>query len=92
MVTERVTCRHCGSDAIVRYGVAPNRKQKYLCHTCGRQSRANPRPNGYTEERREEILRAYDERSRLRGLERTFGVARNTVTRWLEQKGGTSRR
>jgi transposase-like protein len=92
MVTERVTCRHCGSDAIVRYGVAPNGKQKYLCHTCGRQSRANPSPNGYEEERREEILRAYEERSSLRGLERTFGVSRNTVSRWLEQKGGTSRR
>lgn len=92
MVTETVICRHCGSDAIVRYGVAPNGKQKYLCHTCGRQSRANPSPNGYEEERREEILRAYEERSSLRGLERTFGVSRNTVTRWLEQKGGSSRR
>lgn len=92
MVAEPVTCRHCGSDAIVRYGLAPNGKQKYLCHSCGRQSRANPSPNGYEEERREEILRAYEERSSLRGLERTFGVSRNTVTRWLEQKGGTSRR
>lgn len=92
MVAEPVTCRHCGSDTIVRYGVAPNGKQKYLCHSCGRQSRANPSPNGYEEERREEILRAYEERSSLRGLERTFGVSRNTVTRWLEQKGGTSRR
>jgi transposase-like protein len=31
------------------------------------------------------ILRAYDERSSLRGLTRTFGVARNTVTTWLKK-------
>lgn len=92
MVSEQVTCRHCGSPEIVRNGVAPNGKQKYLCHACGRQSRANPSPNGHPEARREEILRAYEERSSLRGLERTFGVSRNTVTRWLEQKGGTFRR
>ncbi len=92
MITEQVTCRHCGSTAIVRNGVAPNGKQKYLCHACGRQSRANPGSNAHPEARREEILRAYEERSSLRGLERTFGVSRNTVTRWLEQKGGTFRR
>ena len=50
------------------------------------QSRENPAPNGYTEERREEIIRAYQERSSLRGLTRTFGVARNTVKDWLKKK------
>lgn len=31
------------------------------------------------------ILRAYEERSSLRGLTRTFGVARNTVSGWLKK-------
>ena len=44
-----------------------------------------PRPNGYPEEQREMILRAYQERSSLRGLTRTFGVSRNTVTSWLKK-------
>jgi hypothetical protein len=35
---------HCGSDALVRDGHAPNRKQKYHCHACGRRSRENPMP------------------------------------------------
>ena len=39
----------------------------------------------YSEERREEILRAYEERSSLRGLSRTFGVSRNTVTSWIKK-------
>ena len=46
---------------------------------------AEARPNGYTEAEREPILRAYQERSRLRGLTRTFGVSRNTVTSWLKK-------
>lgn len=40
---------------------------------------------GYSEERKSEILRACHERSSLRGLERTFGVARQTVAAWLKK-------
>ena len=39
MVTQVITCYHCGSENIVKNGRAPNGKQKYLCHDCGRQSR-----------------------------------------------------
>jgi len=49
-------------------------------------SRDNPQSNGYNNEEREMILRAYEERSSLRGLTRTFGVARNTVSGWLREK------
>ncbi len=41
--------------------------------------------DGYTPEEREQILRAYHERSSLRGLTRTFGVARKTVSGWLKK-------
>jgi transposase-like protein len=74
------------SDDLVKNGFAPNNaKQKYLCHTCGRQSREAPSPNGYPEERKEEILRAYQERSSLRGLRCTFGVSPTTVLGWLKK-------
>ncbi len=84
-------CRHCGSDNIVRNGLTTNRKQRFLCRACGRRSRENPQPNGYTEDERETILRAYEERSSLRGLSRTFGVSRNTVSNWLQKKPPHSR-
>jgi transposase-like protein len=71
----------------MRNGHAPNGKQKYRCRTCKRQSRENPTPNVYPETRREEILHAYEERSSLRGLTRTFGVSRTSVTAWLRKKG-----
>jgi transposase-like protein len=87
MVTKQITCRHCASPEITRHGLTANGKQRFLCHDCGRYSRESPQPNGYTAEARETILRAYDERSSLRGLSRTFGVSRNTVTSWLKKSG-----
>jgi transposase-like protein len=86
MITLAITCIHCGSEQLMRNGRAPNGKQRYKCRACGRQSRENPAPNGYTDERRAEILSALHERSSLRGIERTFGVSRNTVTAWMKKK------
>ena len=85
-ITVTICCRHCGSDNLVRNGHASNGKQKYRCKSCNKQSRENPASNGYTEERREEILRSYQERSSLRGIVRTFGVSRNTVRDRLKKK------
>ena len=87
MVTKKIICRHCGGAEITRRGLTSNGKQRYLCSDCRRYSREVPQLNGYTESEREMILRAYDERSSLRGLTRTFGVARNTVTSWLKKRG-----
>jgi transposase-like protein len=90
MITITLTCYHCGSENLVRNGRTRNGKQRYLCHDCGRTSRANPSSPAYPAERREEILRAYQERSSLRGLSRTFGVSRNTVSSWLKKAQPTA--
>lgn len=71
----------------MRNGLTNNGKQRYLCRSCGKCSREDTQPNGYTEAQREMILRAYGERSSLRGLTRTFGVARSTVAIWLKKSG-----
>jgi transposase-like protein len=89
MITMTLKCYHCGSENLVRNGRTRNGKQRYLCHACGRTSREQPSSNGYPPERREEILRAYQERSSLRGLSRTFGVSRNTVSSWLKKSTAT---
>ena len=54
------------------------------------RSRDNLGSNAYPEEQREEILRAHEERSSLRGLQRTFGVSRNTVTTWIKKRGSAT--
>ena len=86
MVTITLQCQHCQSEQLVRNGLAPDGRQRYLCRNCGQRSRQEPRTNAYSELEREQILRAYDERSSLRGLSRTFGVSRNTVTKWIKKK------
>jgi transposase-like protein len=86
MITITIHCPLCESDALVRNSRAPHGKQKYLCRAGPRQSREEPTPHAYSDERREEILRAYEERSSLRGLERTFGVSRNSVIAWIKKK------
>jgi len=65
--------------------MTPNGKQRYRCQDCGRQHRDHPGSNAYSEAARALILRAYEERSSLRGLSRTFGVSRNTVSAWLKK-------
>src|SRR5258708_12101857 len=85
MVTVTICCQYCGGKDLVRNGHASNGKQRYRCKSCKKQSRENPAKNGYTEERREEIIKSYQERSSLRGLTRTFGVSRNTVKDWLKK-------
>ncbi len=85
MVTVVVSCPHCHSTSLVRNGRAADGRQRYRCGDCGRRSRELPRVNGYTDEQRDLILRAYQERMSLRGLARTFGVARNTVANWVKK-------
>ena len=80
-------CYHCGSERVVKSGQTSNGKQRFLCRECGRTLRENPQPQTYIDERKAEILRAYQERSSLRGLTRTFGVSRQTVASWLKKSG-----
>ena len=68
MVTIILQCQHWRSERLVRKGLAPDGRQRYLCRGCGQRSREHPRSNAYSEEEREQILRAYDERSSLGGL------------------------
>ena len=39
--------------------------------------------NRYTEEEKDLIIKAYQERSSMRGIERTHGVYRQTLSAWL---------
>jgi len=86
MVLKSIKCYHCGSEHIKKNGFAPNGKQKYKCKDCGKASRENPVAKGYSEQKQEEILKSYQERSSLRGLTRTFGVSKTTVLKWLKKK------
>ena len=78
-------CVHCDSERVIKRGRTRNGKQRYGCHECGRTFRENPKSNTYDSARKDEILRAYHERTSLRGLTRIFGVSRQTVSSWLKK-------
>ena len=90
MVTITLHCPHCQSDALVRNGHAPNGKQLYRCRSCGRQSREIQLPMPIQKLAARRILHAYQERSSLRGLTRTFGVSRTTVSNWIKKSSSAS--
>jgi IS1 family transposase/transposase-like protein len=81
-------CPDCGSANLVKNGKDYKGDQKFRCNDCDRCGTLDA-TGRYTSERKEEILRAYQERSSMRGLRRTFGVARKTLARWLKQKAKT---
>ncbi len=84
-VTHTLTCPYCTSDALVKFGFAPDGRQRYRCKTCGKQHRENPRTNAYSDEEKQIILNGEQERSSLRGLARTFKMSRQTISGWLKK-------
>lgn len=82
------TCTKCDSPDIVKNGTDEKGKQKFHCHSCGAWGTLEPSVP-YPEERKAEILRAYQERPSMRGIKRIFGVARQTLARWLKEKAAS---
>ena len=87
MVTETIihVCRVCGSSNIVKNGHNASGSQQFWCKDCGKRGVLNPR-RGYTDEQKEQIIAAYYERPSMRGIQRIFGVSRQTLANWLQKK------
>ena len=77
-------CTNCESDNIVKNGHNGSGKQQYYCKDC-KTHRIFESEKKYNESRQGEIIRAYLERTSLRGLERIFYVSRQTVSQWLKK-------
>lgn len=88
MIHEVIThrCPHCRSVAIVKNGHNPKGKQQDRGKGCGKSGMLKPSVP-YTEAEKAQSLAAYYERPSLRGIERVFGVARQTLAGWLTKSG-----
>lgn len=75
-------CRKCGGTKIVKNGTNKCGNPRYHGKDCVAYRVLEPR-RCYEKREREMILQTYQERASLQGLERLFGVARQTVARWL---------
>ena len=81
-----IRCYHCKSEEWIKKGYSRNKKQRYQCKQCSRLFVENPEwVQGYSEERKMEVKRAYLERMSLRGVERVFNIPRKTIKKWVKQ-------
>ena len=78
-------CTKCRSENIRKNGLTGAGKQKYHCKDCGSYGSVDPQ-KGYSKEERELVLNAYLERTSVRGLERMFGISRQTISGWVKKK------
>jgi insertion element IS1 protein InsB len=84
MIQKTITysCHSCGSINIVKNGTNKCGNQQYHCHDCGAYRVLEPKDASSIQEKTE-VLQAYRERVSLRGVERIFGVSRQTVMKWV---------
>jgi transposase-like protein len=87
MVTQVLHCPDCQGHNVIRFGHTRGRYRRYRCKDCHRCFSDAPE-RGHTDAFKEQVLAAYQERASMRGIARTFHISRNTLTRWLKEKGG----
>jgi len=84
MVSKNHCCRKCNSENIKKNGYNAVKNPKYKCKDCGFggvfQSK---RPS---EETKEQIIKASQERSSARGLARIYGLTHPTILRYIKKK------
>ncbi len=78
-------CNKCDSPNIERNGTDYKGSQKYHCLNCGAYGTLKPQSRSYSQPFKKLVIRAYRERSSMRGIERIFGIARQTLARWLKE-------
>ena len=89
MVTRVVTCADCQSQLVIRFGHTKGGHDRYRCKQCGRTFSDAPE-RGHTPEFKALVLAAYQERASMRGIARVFKISRNTLVKWLKEKGAPS--
>ncbi len=77
------TCRTCKSTNIVKNGTNRCGTAQYHCKDCGTYRVLQPK-SVYSEAEKQTVLQACLERSSLRGIQRIFGVARQTIAGWMK--------
>ena len=56
------------------------------CLECGRTFHLEPKGPRYSEQTKDQVLAAYQDRMSTRGIQRTFGVCYQTLMAWVGKK------
>ena len=83
--TKVYTCRRCQGEDLVKNGPNASGSSQYLCKACGAYG-VLERKERTTEEKKELVIKVYQEGSSMRGVERTIGFSRRTVSAWLKEQ------
>jgi transposase-like protein len=87
-ITRTLRCPACQGSDLQRWGRTSNDKPRFRCNACKKTFLDS---DGYTPQKGqmpgfvETVLAAYQERSSMRGIARTFGISRNTLANWLKK-------
>ncbi|OTG63872.1 IS1 family transposase [Acinetobacter silvestris] len=86
MIIETTTyvCTHCQPSNIHKNGQNKSGNAQFKCKDCGHSSALKPKIK-YTEQQKELIVNSSLERGSLRGTQRLFGVAPETLTGWIKK-------
>lgn len=82
-------CPYCQKHTLTCNGHTPAGKQKYECSLCHRYGTLHP-TQSYSDAQKEQIVAATQERMSLCGVERVFGVCRQTVAAWVKKNRAAS--
>lgn len=88
MVSTNCRCKKCDSENIVKNGYNAVKNPKYKCKDCGFGGVfKSKRPS---EELKEQIIKASQERSSARGLGRIYGLSHPTILKYIKKKQNRS--
>ena len=76
-------CPHCQTATLSKGGLNPSGSQRYICKTCQRTHTPEPKPNGYSQEVREQAVRLYLQGMGLRAIGRILQVNPQSVSNWI---------
>ena len=88
MITENFNCRKCQSADVVKNGSNASGNPKFKCNDCGFTGVIKSLRK--SDEVKEQLIKAAQERVSSRGLGRMFGVSGNTALRWIKKSSGTA--
>ena len=81
MISIEVRCPDCDNAHVIRHGYTPQGVQRFRCRSCEGTFIRQADRRCYSQEFKERVLCAYQERASMRGIQRVFGVSRNTLTK-----------
>lgn len=77
-------CPRCGSETRQhKIGLTTAGSQRYKCQECGKKYTPEPKPQGYSEELRQQAVRMYLDGLNYRRIGRLLGVDHVSVMNWV---------